>query len=209
MQRTELWPHIIANEEDEEEVTHENISLATFFTCFTSFMLDCNRGESRGRSSLLHAVSLVLECLFWPDARAFHNLTILKIEQDKIDWTADFDALAEDFIDRKVRLSLKSKSSTGASSNRSGNYNGGYNSSRRGFNRGTGYNDKRASSKNSSLYNSVCRNYNFGTCRFGSKCKLWHVCWTCAEAGKPGEFHQAITHGSSSSTKQKQGEPRS
>ena len=84
MQRTELWPHIIANEEDEEEVTHENISLATFFTCFTSFMLDCNRGESRGRSSLLHAISLLLKCLFWQDTRAFHNLVMVKIEQGRV-----------------------------------------------------------------------------------------------------------------------------
>ena len=75
VKRTELWPHTIANELDSEEVTHENISLAKFYSCFTSIMLDCDRGQSRGRSSLLHAISLVLECLFWPDARAFHNLT--------------------------------------------------------------------------------------------------------------------------------------
>ena len=110
---------------------------------------------------------------------------------------------------KKVRLSLKSKNSAGLSSYRPGNYNGGYNNNRRGFSKGTGYTDRRATGKNSSLYNSVCRQYNFGTCKYGNKCRLWHVCWTCAEAGKPGEFHRALTHVSSSSTQQKQGEPRS
>ena len=172
-------------------------------------MLDCSRVESRGRSSLLHAISSVLECLYWPDARAFHNLTMVKIEQRKIDWSSDFDILAEDFIDKKVRLSLKSKSSAGANSYRPGNFNGGYNNSRRSYSKGTGFYDKKGTGKNSTVYNSVCRQYNYGMCKYGNKCRLWHVCWTCAEAGKPGEFHQALTHGGSSSTKQKQGEPRS
>ena len=211
VKRTELWPHTLANEEETEEVTHENISLAKFYTCFTSIMLDCDRGQSRGRSSLLHAISLVLECLFWPDARAFHNIVMHKIEQGKIDWASDFESLAEDFIDKKVRLSFKSKGSSGSNSYRSGsNYNGGYsNNNRKGFSKGTGYTDRRATGKNSSVYNSVCRQYNFGTCKYGTKCFRWHVCWTCAEAGKPGEFHQALTHNNSSSTKSKQGEPRS
>ena len=117
----------------------------------------------------------------------------------------NFDILAEDFIDKKVRLSLKAKSSAGTNSYRTGNYNGGYNNSRKGYSKGTGFNDKRATGKNSSLYNSVCRQYNFGTCKYGTKCNLWHVCWTCAEAGKPGEFHQALTHSNSSSTRQKKG----
>ena len=42
--RTELWPHTIANEEDAEEVTSENINLAKIFTCFTSIMLGVYRG---------------------------------------------------------------------------------------------------------------------------------------------------------------------
>ena len=32
--RTELWPHTIANEDDGEDLTCENISLAKFFSCF-------------------------------------------------------------------------------------------------------------------------------------------------------------------------------
>ena len=82
--RTELWPHTISNEEDGEEVKSDTISLAIFFTCFTSIMLDCSRVESRGRSSLLHAISLLLKCLFWQDTRAFHNLVMVKIEQGRV-----------------------------------------------------------------------------------------------------------------------------
>ena len=36
--RTLLWPHTIANEEDGEDVTSENISLSKIFSCFTFIM---------------------------------------------------------------------------------------------------------------------------------------------------------------------------
>ena len=107
--RTELWPHTVANEEDGEEVTCDSISLAKFYSCFTLIMLDCRRSESKGRTTLLHAVSLVLEALFWAEARTFHNLIMVKIEQDRLSWSDDFTALAEAFIDKKVRGSIKSK----------------------------------------------------------------------------------------------------
>ena len=77
--RTELWPHTVANEEDGEEVSSDTISLAKFFSCFTCIMLDCGRAESQGRTALLHGVSLVLESLFWVEARTFHNLVMVKI----------------------------------------------------------------------------------------------------------------------------------
>ena len=101
--RTELWPHTIANEEDGEEVTCDNISLAKFFACFTCIMMDCKGLEAKGRTGLLHAVSLVLEALYWSEARSFHNIVMVKVEQNKLDWASNFGALAEDFIDRKVR----------------------------------------------------------------------------------------------------------
>ena len=110
--KTELWPHTIANEEDGEEVDSESISLEKFFACFTHIMLNCSHAESKGRTALLHAVSLVLECLPWADARIFHNLIMVKIEQDRINWSANFPALANDYLDKKVRLSLRATRST-------------------------------------------------------------------------------------------------
>ena len=99
--RTELWPHTIANEEDGDEVTSENISLAKFFSCFTYIMLESNKSEARGRTALLHAVSLVLEALFWTEARTFHNIVMLKLEQGRLDWSSDFTLHAEVYIDKK------------------------------------------------------------------------------------------------------------
>ena len=83
--KTELWPHTIANEDDGDDITHENISLAKFFSCFSYIMLDCGIKESRGRAELLHAISTVLEYLHWPEARTFHNVILLKIEQGVLD----------------------------------------------------------------------------------------------------------------------------
>ncbi|CAL4084230.1 unnamed protein product, partial [Meganyctiphanes norvegica] len=53
--QTELWPHTVANEEDGEDVTHESIGLAKFFSCFTLIMMNCETAEVRGRTGLLHA----------------------------------------------------------------------------------------------------------------------------------------------------------
>ena len=105
--KTELWPHTVANENDGDQVTCENISLAKFMSCFTYIMATCGSSESRGRSVLLHSISLVLEYLQWADARIFHNLILTKIEQGRVKWSDDFSALAEDFINKKVRLNLK------------------------------------------------------------------------------------------------------
>ena len=214
--RTELWPHTVANEEDGEEVACDNISLAKFFACFTHIMLDCKRLESQGRAGLLHAVSLVLESLFWAEARTFHNLVMVKIEQGRLSWTDDFAALAESFIDRKVRQSVRSKGSASyGAANKTGSYGrGNGNSIRRNY----GYNNfgnnnynnnnyNKLSGKSKSLYNSVCRQWNFGTCSFGDRCNRWHVCWTCAEAGKVGEAHRASSH-EKYSTGPRQGDQR-
>ena len=82
--KTELWPHTIAFEDDGEEVTSEDISLAKFLVYFTKIMVSCVEKEAAGRSVLLLAVSTVLECLPWKDARCFHNLMMLKIEQGRL-----------------------------------------------------------------------------------------------------------------------------
>ena len=208
--KTELWPHTIANEDDGEEITSENISLAKFFSCFTFIMLDCGERESSGRSVLLHAISLVLECLFWTDARAFHNLVMVKLEQGRLDWADDFTALAENYIDKKVRLSLRAKSSAGTSMpNRSGQYSRGAGSgySSRSFGKGFGSNTRRYAGRSRSLYSSICRQWNFGSCSYGERCNLWHVCWSCAEAGKLGETHRASSH-EGAGARSRQGEQR-
>ena len=36
--KTELWPHTVANEEDGDDVSSEDISLARFFSCYTFIM---------------------------------------------------------------------------------------------------------------------------------------------------------------------------
>ena len=59
--KTELWPHTVANEEDGEQATSENISLAKFMSCFTFITATCKALESYGSSVLLHAVCLALE----------------------------------------------------------------------------------------------------------------------------------------------------
>ena len=210
--QTELWPHTVASEEDGEEVASDSISLAKFFTCFTSIMLDCSRLESQGRTVLLHAVSVVLESLFWAEARTFHNLVMVKLEQGRLNWTDDFVALAESFIDKKVRQSIRSKGSASyGASNKSGYYGkGSGNANKRsyGYSNANNNNYNRFSGKSKSLYNSVCKQWNFGTCSFGDRCNRWHVCWTCAEAGKVGEAHRASSH-EKSSTGSRQGDQRS
>ena len=107
--QTELWPHTIANEEDGDDISSEDISLAKFLTCFTYIMIRANSEEATGRSVLLHAVSNVLECLPWSEARTFHNLTMIKLEQRRINWKTKFSFLADKFIEKKVRQTLKSQ----------------------------------------------------------------------------------------------------
>ena len=196
--RTELWPHTVANEEDGEQTTSENISLSKFMTCFTYITATCKPRESCGRSVLLHAVCLVLESLQWSDARTFHNLTMTKIEQGRLDWEDDFAVLAEDFIDRKIRLNFKSKFG------RSINNNAGS----RGFGFGRGAKNqgqKGGFNRSRPLYGAICFQWNAGTCSFGEDCKRWHVCKTCADAGKLGEKHKASSHDGSGGTSKKNG----
>ena len=198
--RTELWPHTIANEEEGEDVTSETIGLAKFFSCFTLIMMECGKDEAEGRTALLHAVSRVLECLPWADARAFHNLVMVKMEQGRYSWFMDFTELAEDYMDRKVRQSLRSKGlASGASYPSKASYNG------KSFGKATGSFNNRGNfqgnfqngnfqNRSKSLYAMVCRQWNFCSCYYNDRCKKWHCCWTCAEAGKPGEAHKASTH---------------
>ena len=206
--RTELWPHTVANEEDGEEVACDNISLAKFYSCFTYIMLECRGTELKGRTTLLHAISLVLESLFWSEARTFHNLTMVKIEQGNLEWSDDFTALAESFIDKKVRGSFKSKSAAG---NRSAGKTGWYGKGNSSYNKkgGYGYNsNSKFRGKSKPVYNSVCKQWNFQTCTYGDRCNRWHVCWTCAEAGKVGQEHKASSH-EAASTGTRQPEQRS
>ena len=64
-------------------------------------MINCEEPEANGRAVLLHAVTSVLECLPWTEARTFHNLIMVKIEQGRIDWTTDFTDLGEKFLDKR------------------------------------------------------------------------------------------------------------
>ena len=213
--QTELWPHTIANEDDGDEVNSDNISLAKFLSCFSYIMVNCGKEEASGRGLLLHAVSLVLECLPWADARNFHNLVMLKIEQGRIDWVTDFAGMAENFLDKKVRLNLRSRgSAVGQSSWRSPyskSAGKGFRSEFRSSGNSPSYNNDRYSSysanRNKSLIAFVCRQWNAGTCSYGERCKRWHACLSCAEAGRMGEPHKASSHGSSTG-RGRQDEPR-
>ena len=200
--KTELWPHTVANEDDGEEVDSETISLAKFFACFTYIMLNCGRAESAGRSALLHAVSTVLEYLPWAEARNFHNLVMVKLEQGRANWSSDFLIMADQFIDKKARQNLRSKgSSVGtaatykANANRS--YGKGFGNSASNWSYGKGFGNsynKNSDNRNKSLYAVVCKQWNNGSCTYGDRCKRWHVCWSCAKAGKMGEPHKSSSH---------------
>lgn len=198
--RTELWPHTISNEDDGENFTSEDISLTKFLTCFTLIITTTTcEIEAAGRALLLHAVSTVLEYLPWAEARSFHNLVMLKVEQDKINWSSDFSALADQFLVKKVRMNLRATASPAG--NRSYNayesnscckghgntsHLSNYNSNSRGNNINSSYNQ--------SLYSFLCKQWNDGECSYGANCRRWHTCWSCAELGKLGEPHKAVSH---------------
>ena len=213
--KTEIWPHIICNENEGVEVNSENIGLAKFFTFFTHIMVNCtDKVEAKGRSVLLHSISLILDCLPWSEARIFHNLTMVKIEQGQCHWSSDFATMAEKYLDSKLRQSLRNKTSSSASSSGgrqayyNKNYSNKFGSSYRNSNYGT---SNYKNNKNKSLYAFVCRQWNFGTCSYGDRCRKWHTCWSCAEAGKLGETHKASSdeHSNARSTRQGQAEQRS
>ena len=191
--KTELWPHTIAVEEDGEEVDSENINLSTFYSGFTHIMSSCKGAECRGRAALLHAVSMVVKNLHWPDARTFHNLIMVKIEQERVSWDDDFAGMALDFIDKKVRLSCRGKqSSAGSGANPSRpNYNG--RGAGRWF-RGQNQRNDFGSGRGKPIYGAICWQYNFSTCSYGENCKRWHCCKVCAESGKLGEQHRGASH---------------
>ena len=195
--KTELWPHTIANEEngDKDEVTSENINLSEFLTCFQYIVINAkSKVESAGRSVLLHAISTILKCLPWAEARNFHNIVMLKIEQNRLDWNSDFIKLGKEYLDNKVRLSLRTKN-VSASSESS------YRPSGRNYSRGaSGSNSNRYNdlNRNKAVQSLICHQWNAGTCSFGVECRRWHTCKTCAEAGKIGQKHKAVSHDSSS-----------
>ena len=191
--RTMLWPHTISFEEDGKDVSCDDIGLAKFLSCFTCIMTSCGKVEAAGRARLLNAISTVLECLPWTEARLFHNMVLLKIEQGKCEWTSDFLTMADQFVDKEVRQNLRSKAGgMGASNKGSG----------RGSRNGRSYSNSNNNFQNRSRSSQpgVCRNWNFGTCTFAERCNRLHVCCTCADAGKPGEQHKASTHENSRGT---------
>ena len=64
----------------------------------------------------MHAVCKVFECLTWTETRTFHNLIMIKLEQDRIDWNSYFRMLANQYLDNKVRLCMKARGSSGGNS---------------------------------------------------------------------------------------------
>ena len=176
-----------------DDATSNTISLAKFLSCFTYIMANCEDPvEASGRAHLLHAVSLVWEYLPWSDARAFHNLVMLKIEQGVMSWLSEFSALANQFIDKKIRQSHKEKSKS-SYSNRN---------SFCSFGKGFGGHTNRDNYWRSSTYFNVCKQWNQGTCSFGDRCRRKHVCWKCYEDGKKDEQHKSSTHGFSTRPRQ-------
>ena len=188
--KTELWPHTIANEEDGENVNSESIRLAKFLSCFTHIMTDCEGFEAKGRAKLLHGVSTILEYLPWKEARTFHNLVMLKIEQDRICWKTNFLLMANQFLDKKVRENLRKKGQTlGYSKTNSLSCTSLGNDFSMRNTMG-----KNKTNTNNYLYPIVCKQWNYGFCSYGDHCKKEHVCWSCAEAGNMGESHKATDH---------------
>ena len=185
--KTELWPHTMAYEEDGIEVSCEDITLSKFYSCFTLIMAGCEGDELSGRSALLRGVSMVLDVLPWPEARTFHNLAMVKIEQGKIDWKHKFSLLANEFVDKKVRQNLRAKAYAPG-----GGYSGRGNSAFRGTGRGAGnYNGNRGQAGGNRPFNVVCWQWNNGNCTYGERCRRMHCCRICADRGKWGELHTA------------------
>ena len=201
--KTELWPHTIINEDEGEELTSEDITLAKFFTAFTYIITTVGRVEAKGRSGLLHAVCMILDVLPWTEARTFHNVIMTKIEQGRFGWKANFADMANQFVDKKVRQTLRSKGSSGTSNrSRSDQRSYGRNNYGNNYNRNQEYAGK-------TLLSAFCYQWNNGTCSYGDReCKRWHACSYCAKAGKLGESHRASTH-FGAGARGRQGEPRS
>ena len=194
--RTELWPHTIANEDDGEDVTSENISLSKFLACFCYILTTCEGAEAAGRAALLYAVASVLECLPWSEARSFHNVVMVKIEQARIDWSTDFAAMAEQYLNKKVRLGMRSRGQTTSSASASKSSYGGGSSVGKGYG---SYNRQRYTrnefqpGRYRGSSSEVCRQWNGGTCSYGKNCRKEHCCLVCFNEGKT-EFHKASFH---------------
>ena len=189
--KTELWPHTIANEQDGGNVSSEDIFRSKFMSCFTYIMATCEGKEAAGRQILLHAIFLVLEYLPWTEARTFHNLVMVKLEQGRIRWSADFMELADQHIEKKVRESLRNKPQPASSTSGYRAGNRGFRSGRgsfRGQNSGTGNYNSGSEGRRGFVY---CKQWNEGTCSYGVGCKRWHVCSVCGQAGKLGEAHKS------------------
>ena len=129
---------------------------------------------------------------------------MLKIEQERINWLSDFTALADEYVDKKVRLSLRAKCTSADTKF----YNAYDNRVPGKVVGGSNYRYQSKASSNKSLQNVICWQWNFKSCSYGDKCKRWHACRTCAEAGKLGESHKASSHLRNSSLKAKPGESR-
>ena len=195
--RTELWPHTIAIEDEGDEVSCDSIILSKFLRCYTSIMTNCRGSEAEGRSNLLHAVCSILEFLPWAEARTFHNLVMVKLEQGRIEWDANFTTLANEFMERKMKQSLKARVAAAGASN----------TNRQGY-RNSGKSFGGPSYDNKFKISLICYQWNNGDCSYGEDCKKWHCCLSCAKRGKIGEPHKANTH-AGSNTRGRSGGQRS
>ena len=128
----------------------------------------------------------MLEFLPWTEARTFHNVVMVKIEQGREDWSSDFAELAEQFLNRKVRLSLRSQGKPAGS--------GASRASGRGFGRQRYTRNEFPPNR---YRTEICRQWNSGWCSYGQSCRMQHCCLTCANEGKHGEKHRASSHGDS------------
>ena len=132
---------------------------------------------------------------------------MVKIEQDRINWWSNFTALADEYVDKKVRLSLRAKSTAAQSADTNYHFKT-VNQRCLGKDRGgSNYNFQDKSGNSKLLQNVICWQWNYSSCSYGDNCKRWHACRTCAEAGKLGEPHKASSH-ENCSLKAKPGEPR-
>lgn len=98
---------------------------------------------------------------------------MLKVEQGRLNWGSNFTAVADKFLERKVRMSLKSRA---YSADRYANYipsnslspGKGFRNSINAHNHH--YNGFNTTNSNSSL-SVICRLWNSGFCSFGAGCK--------------------------------------
>ena len=120
---------------------------------------------------------------------------MLKIEQGRLDWSSDFSQLADRWMDKKVRLGMRSRSMStkpAFGSNIGKGFGGTYNKHK--------YNRTEFATNKFKNANEVCRQWNNGTCSYGKSCRKLHYCLKCYYQGKT-ESHKITSHDSSTISK--------